>query len=111
MKKVCIVFIVHNQFLCMMEQVELLLKQQFDMDVSVVIVDNGSEDGLDQWLCGQNFWNYVICDRPVGNYSQILNIMKEEFVSDRDLLVISPNIMISNELVKKCWRQYTGQRI
>ncbi len=97
-KNICIALLVHNQY----ELVMHWLKQYsyYKGQYALVIVDNGSTDDLEKWLRGQQIVDYIICDKSLEKYGTILNVLKNDFARDSDLLVITPNIIILEKEIK-----------
>ena len=63
----------------------------------IIIVDNGSQDGLHHWLKQQKEYNYIICGEMIEGYAAILNEVKKQFIEDEDLLILTPDLMMLPE--------------
>lgn len=87
------ILIAHNQLELVKQQIKM--RSIFStMDVgNIVIVDNYSDDGLDEWLKQQENLDYIICDEGLEKYSVILNTVIQEFVTEEDILLISPQYL------------------
>ena len=59
-----------------------------------IVVDNGSGDGLGQWLSTQQGFDYMIFEDAAEGYAGILNEVIKQFVGEEDLLVLSPGLMV-----------------
>lgn len=110
-KKICVTLIAHNQCKCVMMQLQNLLKMDFaDRDVSVVIVDNASTDELAEWLGEQKYFDYIVCDEKIENYAEILNTVHMEFAADRDLFVVSPELLLTQESIENMYAALHGEK-
>lgn len=66
-----------------------------DVDISFVLVDNGSTDGLQEWATEQRDLTYVLLDGgPVG-WGKAINMVKRELRLDTDLLIIEGHYMLT----------------
>lgn len=92
-RKLRAVIIARNQF----EETKTLLeslKAFAGLDErDIIIVDNGSEDGLRHWLRGQQEIDYIICGDLIESYAGILNEAVKQFIKEEDLLLLSPGLM------------------
>ncbi len=90
-KKIKIIILAHNQFPLLqlqLESIDLFAKCEKN---DLIIVDNHSEDGLTEWLTSQQGMDYIICDEKVEGYATILNTVINEFVTDEDIMILSPD--------------------
>ena len=92
--KLHVIFIVHNQFELMKNGLDMLRVWAGINQDDVVIVDNASEDGLQQWLYEQKNLNYIVCENEMEGYAVILNTVIREFQITGDILVLSPNFIV-----------------
>lgn len=86
-KKLCISIIAHNQFSLVQQQLKNLVAFT-DNNVSVVIVDQSSHDGLTEYLKNQDILDYILCEE-IENYAVILNTIIKEFAIETDLFILS----------------------
>lgn len=90
----CVVIIARNQFK-LVKNVIQSIKLFADIEENqIVIVDNGSEDGLRHWLKREGKYNFIICEEIIENYSSILNKVIENFIEDEDIFLLSSNVML-----------------
>ena len=68
-----------------------------DVEISLVIVDNGSEDGLWDWAKEQLDITYVRTDERPMSCGKALNLVRKELEIDTDLLVIECRYMITSQ--------------
>lgn len=88
---ILVVLIAHNELDCIKKNVMLLLDELRDTASEIVVVDNYSNDGLKDWLYAQNDVSYIICDDKLEGFGQILDIVKSQFTTGRDLLLLRAN--------------------
>lgn len=88
-----VAIIARNQF----EEVKSLLEVMEAVtelqEGQIIIVDNGSEDGLRHWLRRQRDIGYIICSDVIESYAEILNEVTRQFITEEDLFVLSPDLM------------------
>lgn len=87
------ILIAHNQLELVKRQIKMLLLFSSIDKRNLIIVDNYSDDGLDEWLKQQENLNYIICDEGLEKYSVILNTIIQEFVTKEDILLLSPQYL------------------
>ena len=85
-----VIVVAHNQFKLVQMEIEALRLLAGIDEKDLVIVDNGSDDGLRQWLEERPGMNYLICDEGSESYSTIINYAKTEFQITDDLLLLNP---------------------
>lgn len=85
------VIIAHNEMKYVKLNVRILFDELKGSSSEVVIVDNYSDDGLREWLEGQNNVSYIICDEKMEGYGEILRVVVEQFGYGRDLLLLRAN--------------------
>lgn len=92
MNNISIIMIAHNQKEILISQIKQLCTFHNVALNSIIIVDNYSSDGLNEFLKSQNQINYIICDEKLEGFSTILNTCISEFIdSDNDILILDPN--------------------
>ncbi len=64
-------------------------------DLSVVIIDNHSEDGLSRWAGEQEDITYVYMDEGKQPFGKILNEVCRELQPEGDLLIMDPHYMLT----------------
>lgn len=89
------VLIAHNELAYVKLNVEILAQELKNTDGEIVVVDNYSDDGLREWLEGQNIASYMIADEELEGYGKILGIVNEQFADDRDLLLVRANYFLT----------------
>ncbi|GFH90223.1 ubiquinone biosynthesis O-methyltransferase [Lachnospiraceae bacterium] len=72
-----------------------------DVEISLVIVDNGSEDGLWDWAKEQLDITYVRTDERPMSCGKALNLVRKELEIDTDLLVIECRYMITPQYLSR----------
>ena len=92
-REICIVMIAHNQLNEVQIAVKNLKMVGQNILCKLVVVDNGSEDGLGEWLKNQNEFDYILCENEVENYADILNTVIKEFCIDCDLMLLNPSML------------------
>ena len=64
-----VIIVAYNQFELLQMEIEALRLLAGIEERDLIIVDNGSEDGLRQWLEERPGMNYLICDEGGESYS------------------------------------------
>ena len=85
-----VIIVAYNQFELLQMEIEALRLLAGIEERDLIIVDNGSEDGLRQWLEERPGMNYLICDEGGESYSAIVNYAKAEFQIAEDILLLNP---------------------
>ena len=84
-----VIIVAYNQFELLQMEIEALRLLAGIEERDLIIVDNGSEDGLRQWLEERPGMNYLICDEGGESYSAIVNYAKAEFQIAEDILLLN----------------------
>lgn len=84
------VIIAHNECKCVKINVKILLDELKGTGSEVLVVDNHSDDGLQEWLAAQEGISYMLSDRTEG-YGTILQAIRKEFGEQRNLLLLRAN--------------------
>lgn len=98
---ICIVVIAHNEEALVCQQFDRISRFSQQGGIRVVIVDNGSQDGLAQTLKGQTEIDYILCEGGIENYAAILNTVVSEFAGEDDLLVLPPHLLLQPECTSR----------
>lgn len=85
------VVIAHNELEYVKLNTTILLDELKGTASEIVVVDNHSNDGLSEWLSAQNQISYMICDEQMEGYGQILEVVRNQFGSERDILLLRAN--------------------
>lgn len=89
------VIIAHNELEYVKRNVQILLEELKDTTSGIVVVDNHSSDGLCDWLSVQNGISYIVCDKEVAGYGQILEMVEKQFGCSRDVLLLRANYLLT----------------
>lgn len=65
-----------------------------DTDISVILVDNGSTDGLDSWANEQKDISYVYFDNGMEPWGSVIKQTIEAFEIDTDILIMQSRFML-----------------
>lgn len=84
-----VIMIAYNQKAFVEMGTELLKLYAGVSDKDIIIVDNGSDDGLSEWLKTSQY-DYIVYDKDESGYAEILNTVMHEFHIDTDLLILNP---------------------
>ena len=90
-----VVLIAHNELGYVKLNVKILAQELKNGGGEIVVVDNYSDDGLREWLEGQNIVSYMIADEELEGYGQILAVVNEQFSDGRDLLLLRANYFLT----------------
>ncbi len=85
------VIVAHNELDSVKVNVQILLNELEGTASEIVIVDNCSDDGLQEWLSAQNQVSYIVCDEKPEGYGNILEVVRKQFGNGRDLLLLRAN--------------------
>ena len=85
------VMVVHNELDFVKLNTQILLDELKDTGSEIVVVDNYSDDGLQEWLVGQERVSYIICDEKIEGYGSILQVVRDQFANGRDILLLWAN--------------------
>lgn len=85
------VMIAHNELEYIKAGVAALLRELSNTGSEIVIVDNCSNDGLQEWLLQQDKVSYLICDEKIEGYGFLLNMVIKHFGNHRDMLLLRSN--------------------
>lgn len=90
-KGILAVIIAHNELELVKLNIQILLGELKDADSEIVVVDNFSKDGLKEWLLAQKNISYLIYKEKMEGYGQILDRVREQFGTQKDLLLLRAN--------------------
>lgn len=85
------VIIAHNEIEYVKLSVQILLNDLKDTGSEILVIDNYSNDGLGEWLMQQAQVSYVISDEKMEGFGQVLEVVRDQFLGDRDLLLSRAN--------------------
>lgn len=88
------VIVAHNECRSVKINVRILLDELAGTGSEIVVVDNYSNDGLQEWLSAQRAISSIICDNMQG-YGTILSVVLREFKDHRDLLLLRANCFLT----------------
>lgn len=71
-----VIIVAYNQFELLQMEIEALRLLAGIEERDLIIVDNGSEDGLRQWLEERPGMNYLICEKGGESYSADCKLCK-----------------------------------
>lgn len=95
MNKLIVVIIVHNERDAVQLTIESFRRFSAIEDLSVILVDNYSSDGLKEWAEGQTDFTYVLMDDQEYPIGYILNELIEKLRLQGDLLVMKGHFLIT----------------
>ena len=94
MKKICVLIIAYNEE----DYVKLSLKTlrvfAASTDISAVVIDCFSNDGLRQWAMEQTNFNYLYVDEQIP-FGKILNEVINEMQIDTDILIMKAGFLVT----------------
>lgn len=91
---ITVLLIAHNEI----ENVKLSVESFrlfCDMDISLVIVDNNSTDGLQEWAKEQEDLTYVLLDEGYMGCGKAINMVRKELGIDTDILTIESHYILT----------------
>lgn len=109
-----VVLIARNQWGLLKSRLDALQELAEREKVQLVLVDNGSEDGLRHWLREQETVDYLICEEVEESLQTILQKIQEEFGAAADTLVwiaelleqTAPGDLLQQRIM---WQGYMGK--
>lgn len=66
-----------------------------DIDISLIVVDNNSTDGLNKWAKEQRDLTYVLFDEGNVGWGKAINMVRHELQIDTDLLIMEGNYILT----------------
>lgn len=87
---ILVVIVAHNELKCVQINLKILLNELQNTGSEIAVVDNCSNDGLQEWLVTQQGISYVIADQIEG-YGKILDMIRHEFGIQKDILIMRAN--------------------
>lgn len=94
------IIVAHNQMEMVQSGIKVLRLFAGMTAEDIIIVDNGSEDGLRAWLETYSDWNYLIFDEGEQNYGVAVNAAIREFGIQEDILLLSPEYFVLPGMVE-----------
>lgn len=94
MKKITAIVIAYNEIENVKNVIESF-RLFGNADLSVILVDNGSDDGLEAWAKEQTDLTYVLLDEGHMGCGKALNMVRKELEIDTDLLIIEGHYLLT----------------
>lgn len=88
-----VIMIAHNQKKFVKTGIKVLELYSNIKKEDIILVDNGSEDGLKEWMEQQENMDVIYCSE-VESYSKIFNMAISEFAPSCDILLLNPYYML-----------------
>ncbi len=88
--QVTVLLVVQNQSELLRQQLRMMELLRGNIRTRIIVVDNGSEDGLCDWLQSQQKVEYICWELARENYAVVLNTAIREFEIEQDILLVSP---------------------
>lgn len=85
-----------------LEKVKICVEsiRMFAEETDIIVIDNASTDGLDEWLSLQEDISYASCEKQ-ETYAEIMNQVMENFVLEENVLLIDSNYALTQGCLKK----------
>ncbi len=96
-----IIILAHNEFEYAKTCVECIRMFAEDPDTKVILVDNGSSDGLYEWGCQQRDITFVWMEDGMEPYGKCLNQVIRGLQIDEMFLVIEPHMLITSDMTDR----------
>ena len=88
--QVAVLLVVQNQEELLRQQIRMMELIGGKIWTRIIVLDNGSEDGLSDWLQGQQKVEYICWEPRRENYAVVLNTAIQEFEIEQDILLVFP---------------------
>ncbi len=72
-----------------------------DSPISLVVVDNGSTDGLREWIKDQTDLTYVYMDEGSMGWAKVINSVRKELQIDTDLLIMEGHYVLTPRYLQR----------
>lgn len=72
-----------------------------DIDLSFVVVDNDSTDGLGEWIREQTDLTYVYMDEGSMGWGRVINRVRKELQIDTDLLIMEGHYVLTPKYLSR----------
>lgn len=106
-----VIIIAHNQKEFVKTGIDMLRLYSSLSIEDIVLVDNASSDGLNEWMQQQENLNCIYCDK-VEHYAQILNTAIKEFTVEEDILLLNASFILLPHCLEKMRNHlYSEERI
>lgn len=92
--QVTVLLVVRNELELLRQQLRMMELLKGKMRARIIVVDNGSEDGLYDWLQSQQKVEYICWELARENYAVLLNTVLQKFEIEQDILLVSPIEML-----------------
>lgn len=90
----------HNEREAAIRSIENMRESIGDMELSVILIDNASTDGLSEWATMQQDISYVYMDQGLEPWGSVLAQVSREFQINTDIVVMQSGI----ELCRAVWK-------
>lgn len=109
---ITILLTAHNEKEAAMLSVESIRESVGDIDISVILVDNASTDGLQDWAVVQTDISYVYMDQGLEPWGSVLAQVCREFQVDTDIVLMRSGIeLLPGALEKMAETLKTDEKI
>lgn len=96
-EKATIVIIAYNQKTLLIDFINELESWRSGNDI--IIVDNGSEDGLAEWL-KETTYDYIIFDEGIQGYANVVNSVLQNFETNEIVIFTQPRYLLEESSVQ-----------
>lgn len=100
-QKINVLLIAHNEKEMLQKSIESIRQCDDINNVSIVVVDNASEDGTEEWLSKQEDISYATEEGYVGSWGKVVNEAMEYFTLEGDILLLSPGYTVVGSCIGK----------
>ena len=72
-----------------------------DIPISMVVVDNGSTDGLREWIKDQTDLTYVYLDEGSMGWAKAINSVRKELQINTDVLIMEGHYVLTPRYLRR----------
>lgn len=101
MDTLTILMIAHNEFNYVKVAVDSIRKWGDVDNIQLILVDNYSSDGLQNWAQSQEDFTYVLMDEKVEGYGKIINEVRKELGIKGNLLIMEGHYVITPDCLSR----------